>query len=253
MALDLPKGYEKFDKIFERMALIHGHGSLFTDFMKYSIWQVNAKRDPNEIDYFKERYNEQEHLQLREMFKEMILLINDRVDAHGYYDFPGHYYEYVAHSGHKKGFGQFFTPEHLIEFMVLAQNGTTGQWKKVNDPACGSGRMLLGFHAKYPGNLLFGEDMDYTCCLMTVWNMLIGGAIGEVVHHNSLIPDTYDHGWRINETLYKDHSLSVVEIPKEESYVWTMWDNRKKQNKPEYEAEVEKRKVQSETQQLSLF
>lgn len=49
----------------------------------------------------------------------------------------------------------------------------------MGDPTCGSGRLLLAYHARNPGNYLIGEDINRTCCLMTVCNMLIHGCVGK--------------------------------------------------------------------------
>jgi len=70
----------------------------------------------------------------------------------------------------------------------------------MGDPTCGSGR-LLAYHARNPGNYLIGEDINRTCCLMTVCNMLIHGCVGEVICHDSLNPGNFVDGWKVNPML----------------------------------------------------
>ena len=71
----------------------------------------------------------------------------------------------------------------------------------MGDPTCGSGRLLLAYHAHNPGNYLVGEDISRTCCMMTVCNMLMHGCVGEVIHHDSLVPDSFLDGWYVNPFL----------------------------------------------------
>ena len=56
--------------------------------------------------------------------------------------------------------------------MVMYRFGETDK-KRICDPTCGSGRLLLAYHVRHLGNYLVAEDVSRTCCLMTVCNMLI--------------------------------------------------------------------------------
>ena len=106
--------------------------------------------------------------------------------------------------------GQFFTPVHICDLMVLCtqtEEKKTGQ--RMGDPTCGSGRLLLAYHARNPGNYLIGEDINRTCCLMTVCNMLIHGCVGEVIHHDSLSPDHFLCGWYVNISLTRTGIPSI--------------------------------------------
>ena len=66
----------------------------------------------------------------------------------------------------------------------------------MNDPTCGSGRLLLAYHVRNLGNYLVAEDISRTCCLMTVCNMLIHGCVGEVIQHDSLLPEDFKENER---------------------------------------------------------
>ena len=113
--------------------------------------------------------------------------------------------------------GQFFTPPHSCGLMVLCtdtREKTTG--KRINDPTCGSGRLLLAYHVRHPGNYLVAEDISRTCCLMTVCNMLVHGCIGEVIHHDSLCPENFMDGWMVNHTLTQTGIPSIRRMSEEE-------------------------------------
>jgi type I restriction enzyme M protein len=102
-------------------------------------------------------------------------------------------------------------------------NKLIGRGLTINDPACGSGRMLIAFHAKNPGNYVFGEDLDPMCCKMACINLMIHGCEGEIVNHNSLQPDDYIQGWSINADIRKSGLPSIRPLAKENSFVHRMW------------------------------
>ena len=87
----------------------------------------------------------------------------------------------------------------------------------MGDPTCGSGRLLLAYHAHNPGNYLVGEDISRTCCMMTVCNMLVHGCVGEVICHDSLQPKAFTDGWKVNQALPLT-GVPSIRCMKEEEY-----------------------------------
>jgi len=78
------------------------------------------------------------------------------------------------------------------------------------------------------------EDIDRTCCLMTVCNFLTHGAVGEVVWHNSLDPGSWFGGWLVNRNLnnplHKYYGCPHVEtLQKEHSFIFQHWEAQKKE------------------------
>jgi type I restriction-modification system DNA methylase subunit len=63
--------------------------------------------------------------------------------------------------------------------------------KAVSDCACGSGRMLLAAAKINRSSLLYGADLDLTCCKMALINMLLNSLQGEIAHMNTLSNDFY--------------------------------------------------------------
>jgi type I restriction-modification system DNA methylase subunit len=81
--------------------------------------------------------------------------------------------------------GQFFTPEHITDFM--AKIAIEDDKKEVlNDPCCGSGRFLLSASKENKDMYLIGQDIDERCCKMTAINLFIRDLNGEVRLGNSL-------------------------------------------------------------------
>ena len=135
-----------------------------------------------------------------------------------WYDALGELYMAFASKGGRSAQGQFFTPPPVCDLMVActANNGNQ-QGSRVSDPTCGSGRLLLAYHVRNLGCYLVGEDIDRTCCMMSVCNMLVHGCVGEVVWHDSLRPGTFSGGWYVNPFLTRT-GIPSIRIMTENEY-----------------------------------
>ena len=210
---------------------------VFDDFLRYIIWAFSLDGKP--IDNWK--YKKEEQLFFLELLQEWISVMDKQIALHEWYDaFGDLYMSCIASSGRQSGRAQFFTPPGICDLMVaISDNGEKKTTNICSDPTCGSGCNLLAFHIKHLGNYLCAEDIDQTCCMMTVCNFICHGAVGEVICHDSLNPDSWFYGWKVNEGLNNPLSKyygipHVRSIEKEESYVWQNWQNMK--------AEYEKKK-----------
>ena len=86
--------------------------------------------------------------------------------------------------------GQFMTPEAISDMMAAMSLPTEktdldGR-RTVNDPCCGSGRMLLSSAKQQPNWHFVGQDVDLRCVRMTAINLALRNHYGHVVHGNSL-------------------------------------------------------------------
>ena len=88
--------------------------------------------------------------------------------------------------------GQFFTPQPICDMMAIMsfteepKNGQT-----VCDPACGSGRLLLGAAKRNRELRFYGSDVDLLCVKMTVLNLALNNLRGEIVWGNPLSLEVY--------------------------------------------------------------
>ena len=88
--------------------------------------------------------------------------------------------------------GQFFTPQPICDMMAIMsfteepKNGQT-----VCDPACGSGRLLLGAEKRNRELRFYGSDVDLLCVKMTVLNLALNNLRGEIVWGNPLSLEVY--------------------------------------------------------------
>lgn len=236
----IPGELKNFHTVFSKLSCGLTDSEVFDDFL---LWiMAGFSYDIKWLPHY--TYKPEQCKLFFELFREIALLMQEQLKGKEWYDPFGSYYEnYISSHGRRASAGQFFTPETVVDFMVEIQGAGTKEQKgiddltglriRVGDPTCGSGRMLVSFHAHYPGNLLYGEDMDRTCCLMTVCNFLLHGGVGEVVWHNSLDPGSYNGGWKVNETLSYTGIPIVRTMEKEESFCYQAWLQRCMERKEE--------------------
>lgn len=233
-SLPVPCELKEFNKVFSQLSYGLTDSEVFDDFLLWIIagFSYDIKWEP------RYKYTKEQTLMFLDLFRELTYTMQRMLKKGEWYDPFGSIYESsISSHGRRAGAGQFFTPPTIVDFMVEIQSvevknnkqldDLTGARVRVSDPACGSGRTLIAFHAKNPGNFLYGEDIDRTCCLMTVCNMLIHGGVGEVVWHDSLDPDSYYGGWCVNRNLNHTGIPTVQRMEKEDSFIYKSWQIRK--------------------------
>ena len=233
---EAPAEIRPLEKMLKDFAYNNGKSisQVFDDWLYFIIGNFNMNPEPQQWW----SYTKEQNMQFHKMFEEWIMLMERQIKRHEWFDVFGELYEScVVSKGTRDCNSQFFTPPSICDLMTVINTGdskVTG--KTVLDPTCGSGRTLLSFHAHHPGNKYFAEDIDRTCCLMTVANFIIHGIEGEVVWHNSLIPDSWNGGWHTNEYLNNPFSPfmglpipHMREIGREQSVIIWHWENRRRE------------------------
>lgn len=200
---------------------------VFDDWLRYIMSYFAL--DPKPVKDWP--YTKEQNVVFHKMMCEWILVMNRQIDKHEWYDaFGDLYMSCIASDSRQSGAGQFFTPAEVCDLMTMVSNGPNPEkvvGKNISDPTCGSGRTLLSFHVRNIGNYLCAEDLDRTCCMMTVCNFIIHGCVGEVVWHDSLNPETYFGGWAVNPILSRSGIPGVLDMPKENSKIWCHWQAEK--------------------------
>ena len=110
-------------KIFQELAVIKDHDgkdlSLFRRLFRNHIWRI--KYGPT----------------IRDLLKRLVDL-----ELEQNFDVMGRAYEFVVQKlGEQKQYGQYFTPRHIIHFMVELADPEPGE--KIYDPAAGTGGFIL--------------------------------------------------------------------------------------------------------------
>lgn len=202
---------------------------VFDDWLIYIITYFRYSTKPHPVPDW--NYTSEQDAVFMEMMQEWINVMQSKTIKSGnsWYDAFGDIYEtIICSSSRATNNGQFFTPAQMCNILTLMNvpdKSVTG--KKVSDMCSGSGRTLLSFHAYNPGNFLFAEDIDRTCAMMCVCNFIIHGCVGEVVWHDSMNPESYFGGWRVNEHLSSTGYPGVSRIEKEQSHIIRFWNARK--------------------------
>ena len=158
--------------------------TVFNDLLRFIIHGFSPGAPP--ISNWK--YKRQQNASFMEMTAEWTRIMQKQIGRSGWFDAFGELHMAYCSKPGQQANGQFFTPSHICELMVMCAAGKKETGQRMGDPTCGSGRLLLAYHAHNPGNYLVGEDISRTCCMMTVCNMLVHGCVGEVICHDSLQP-----------------------------------------------------------------
>lgn len=202
---------------------------VFDDLLRYMIHGYTLPGQPGLTDW---RYTKEQNAVFYEMYAQIVLIMQRELKHKLWFDIFGNIYEeFIASKSRRSNSGQFFTPESLCDLMTEICQGEEKQTGKlISDCACGSGRTLLAHHVRNLGNYYVAEDIDKTCAMMCVCNFLLHGVMGEVIWHNSLIPEQFYGAWRVNaelnNPLSKWHGIPHIQVISwEETKIKGMLDN----------------------------
>lgn len=169
-----------------------------------------AKAEKREEQYrnIMGKYDKAVQQLMREIFSEIyILLMNQIHPAVGFDDYLGELYMRSETSSSRAG--QFFTPYHLSKACaeITVNQAQVDQYMEqdkiltVNEPACGSGGMVLALaeilYTKYHFNIsrnlfVVCSDIDSRCVHMTYLQLGLAGIPAVIYQQNTLTLETWD-------------------------------------------------------------
>jgi len=186
---------------------------VFTDFVSMSAYTVSNSVDKQN---FKEReeqylalaakYSKEEINKFPQMLAELIMAFEKSVENGEVCDVLGWIFEKLEL--HNKYKSQYFTPEHICKFIAKITVGDNPDriieekgFVTVNEPCCGSGRLLLAFAEvlrengyNYSKNMFaVAQDVDFKCVCMTYLQLSFYGIPAIVIHGNSLAENNYSY------------------------------------------------------------
>jgi type I restriction enzyme M protein len=223
---DAPKSVAPMIEVLRNMGQYrYDPADVFRDFIDYAVACLLVDGDKEVAERLKRQYGA-EYSQLNGMLMAWIGVLDKEVadDGRSWFDALGTVYEYLA-SGSKKGWlGQFFTPADLCDLCtgIVSDPENKPVGKRINDPTVGSGRMLLSYLVHFPGNYLYGEDIDPICAKMCALNLAFHGGQGQVSCMDSLAMDDFRFGYQVNPY----HQFGGPPVPhllpivKEQSVTW---------------------------------
>jgi len=173
---------KNFTATFNKIAQSKSEENVFTDYLDMVICALSAGKHEEEYLSIVKHYKKEEVNLFCELLAEMIIIMDD--GGKGLVDCLGEFYQTNLSRGKH---GQFFTPQHVSDFMAqITMDKDTAVGKRIIDPCCGSGRMLLSSAKVNRNNLFYGADLDSRCVKMCAINLCLNGLPGEVAHMNSL-------------------------------------------------------------------
>lgn len=201
---------QNFETIMDGLARRHSIHKVFSDFLTLCICAFSFGK--MEDEYFKtiRKYEKPYAYSFSEALAALLIEMTGP-DGNGLVDVLGKYFEENLSHGRN---GQFFTPQPVCD--MLARMQPTKPGKRILDPACGSGRMLMAAAKLNRFSLFYGADVDATCTKMATINLCLNGMFGEVAWMNSLT-NQYFGGWKIYPG--EKGCPTIREIPEEESYI----------------------------------
>ncbi len=204
------KKSKSFAQYMVQIARRNSIASVFTDFLEMSVCALSMGMQEERYLEIVRRYEKPDAYAMSEAFGALIQEMDNC--GEGLKDIFGEFFmEYITH-GHN---GQFFTPEPICEMMARMQ-GDIADGSKIQDCACGSGRLLMAAAKINRNALFFGADVDRNCCLMCLINLCLNGLSGEVAWLDSLSNRFYG-AWHINiHPIYR--VPYIVEVKEDECY-----------------------------------
>ena len=161
----------------------------FDDFINFGLSLFIANQSEQQKQAFIDNVHKETYQEVMKVFGEASMDYHDC--------FGDVFMERISHGEHD----QFFTPQHIAEMMAeVAQPEGEG----ICDMACGSGRLVLGGLKKARERgyepWIYAGDLDNRCCRMTLLNLCMNGARGEVRNGNALSSEFYG-AWHIDRLL----------------------------------------------------
>lgn len=202
--VDVPHELREFNEAFNKLGGYRWDvAEVFHDLLDFMIACWSPHGDKELAERLKRKYKDDYHY-LSAMMAALLRCYNESFKKRNWYDGLGTYYEIIASRSKSSALGQFFTPEGICDLLteMNADYVNPPLNKTINDPACGSGRLLLSFHVRAPQNTHFACDIDPICAKMTAFNMCIHGVRGQITCGNALdLTSDWRFGFEINRLL----------------------------------------------------
>lgn len=185
-----------------------------SDFLDYllDVFSIDAFRSGTQeyVEYFRDHLFADKDL--APLALRWLVDVADSMDRGHWLDAFGTLYEQLyLTSGKAAKTGQFFTPQSVSDMCASILQASAGNGAQdrgtVNDPAAGSGRLLLAHymerthtdHSAGLGYYYVAQDSDPTACKMCALNMMAHGLAGRVECRDTLTMSAPTVVYYVNE------------------------------------------------------
>ena len=199
-------------KLIKQAAYSKSEREVFSDFIEMAAISIanslpHSCRESKEKRYFDiiNAYEKRHQMILFDMFKELVLLLDEHARAGGPEDVLGPIFHELCINSSRSS--QFFTPQNAANMIGAMTCGVDDLSKfirkqgyvHIQEPACGSGVMITGICAammqkehNYNNELLVeATDIDIRCVYMTYIQLSLYGVPAIVIHGNVLSCETW--------------------------------------------------------------
>jgi len=209
---DIPKELTAFNSLFFEFQYKHDLSRVFDDLLTVIVCAMGHQTQENLYLETIKKYDRKELDTLCRLFAELVKIYDRHTPDH-WCDPLGEYYECLAGNYKKSNFGQFFTPPALCTMMAMMIQEPENWGITVNDPCCGSGRMILASNHHVKGNYFICQDLDPICCKMTAINLCFHEVRAEIHCMNSLGIEKPRFSLAVNYEYWKNNTKSILFYP----------------------------------------
>lgn len=210
--VDIPTYLRDVNALFNPMARRFDASKIFDDLLTIIICCLaRASQEPLYFETIK-GYKKEDLTAFTKIFGNLLMIYSKATTNGEWVDPLGDYYEALAGSYKKSGFGQFFTPKSLCDMMAQFVVKKEDYGNTVNDCAVGSGRTLLASNKVCKGNYYIAQDIDHICVKMCCINMAMHGLKGEVHHMDTLQNNNPWNSYIINHDWHKTKTPFIYKV-----------------------------------------
>lgn len=210
---DVPKELKIFNSLFFEFQHKYNLNEIFDDLLTIIICAMGAEtQEPLYLETIK-KYNRTELDAFCKLFAELMKIYANAKIVGDWCDPLGDYYECLSSNYKKSSFGQFFTPKPICDLMAGFVVDPNEWGKTINEPTCGSGRIVLAANHKAKGNYYVCQDLDQICCKMTAVNLCFHEVRAEIHCMDTLRMDGRRFSMVTNYEFWKHNTKSIFYYP----------------------------------------
>ena len=213
---DVQPYLREFNSLFSFVSYKHDIARVFDDFLTLVICCLARQTQEDWYLQTIRKYDEDEINNFPKLLGKLFIIYDRAIKDGDWIDPLGDYYQELAGKYKKQGFGQFFTPKPICDFMAQITVNKKDYGNKINDCAAGSGRTLLAANNVCKGNYYIAQDIDAVCVKMCCINMAFHGLKGEVHHMDTLRNNVPWNSYIINHDWHKTKTPFIYKLKAED-------------------------------------
>jgi type I restriction enzyme M protein len=192
---------KNFESLFNQLVYRHESVKIFDDLLTQVVCCFGF--GTNEELYFQtiKPYKREELDIFARLLGELLYIYSEAKAENRWVDPLGDFYEFLSSSSKKSALGQFFTPPAVCDLIAHVNKGEWG--KIVNEPCCGSGRLVLAMNKVVKGHYYVCQDLDPMCAKMAAINLAMHEIKAEIHCMDTMRMDDLRFSFYVNYDFWK--------------------------------------------------